>query len=181
MKLRPGRATTILASYSEWTALSALRSGAPIKSRRDIYGLLAGLSFAEVLDASRGPITVAAFEAWHRSRLHGVVAAHPKMDRQYGWAAKIINVYLKTYCYVGDRGRKGIRDCLHPPIDAGLWKAIKRRFKSDDKILADTHSVTTIAAIDSYDKYAKITKGLRVVAEKLGCSLIEVEQLWEKA
>lgn len=31
---------TILRTYAEWTALSALRSGAPIKSRSDIYPLL---------------------------------------------------------------------------------------------------------------------------------------------
>jgi hypothetical protein len=32
----------IIATYAEWTAMSALRSGAPIKSRRDVYTALRG-------------------------------------------------------------------------------------------------------------------------------------------
>ena len=31
---------TIIATYAEWIAMSALRSGAPIKSRRDVYTAL---------------------------------------------------------------------------------------------------------------------------------------------
>jgi hypothetical protein len=35
----------IIATYAEWTAMSALRSGAPIKSRRDVYTALHGIEF----------------------------------------------------------------------------------------------------------------------------------------
>jgi len=171
----------ILVSYSEWTALSALRSGAPIKSREDIYGLIAVLEFEEILDKTRGAISTMEFEAWHSRMLKKIVGAHPKMNSQYGWAAKIVNVYLKTYCYVGDGGREKIRDCLHPPIDFGLWKGIRKKFRGDNNILGNTHSVTTIAAIDSHEKYETIIKGMRAAAKELGCSLIELEQLWENA
>lgn len=171
----------ILKSYSEWTTLSALRSGAPIRSRKDIYGLIAKVNFEVALDESRGRIGRKEFDIWHRRALEKVLRAHLKMVGQYGWGAKILNVYLKTFCYVGDGGREGIRDCLHPPIDSGLWKGIRREFKHERHILTDTHSVTSIAAIDSYKKYKKIIKGLKAAAKKLDCSLIEVEQLWENA
>ena len=36
----------IIATYAEWTAMSALRSGAPIKSRRDVYTALGSVDFA---------------------------------------------------------------------------------------------------------------------------------------
>lgn len=173
--------TTILTSYAEWTVLSALRSRAPIKNRNDVYGLIAKLMFDEVINKSHGPIQQREFDAWHRRTLNGIVLGHSRMANQYGWAAKIVNVYLKTYCYVADGGREGIRNCLHPPIDSGLWKGVRRNFKHDNKTLADIQRVKTIAAIDSYEKYERIVRGLKAVAEKVSCSLIEVEQFWEKA
>jgi hypothetical protein len=72
-----------------------------------------------------------------------------------------------------------LRECLHPPIDSGLWKGVRRRFQGRKDILALTHCVTTIGAIDTYEKYTVIIKGLRIVAQELKCRLIEVEQLWE--
>jgi hypothetical protein len=38
------------------------------------------------------------------------IEANSKLKDQYGWAAKFVNIYLKTYCYIGDGGREGIRD-----------------------------------------------------------------------
>jgi hypothetical protein len=43
----------IIAAYAEWTAMSALRSGAPIKSRRDVYTALRGVDFAVLFDFGR--------------------------------------------------------------------------------------------------------------------------------
>jgi hypothetical protein len=43
----------IVLDYAKWTALSATRSGAPIKSRGDVYSLLDAVTFGEVL--SPGP------------------------------------------------------------------------------------------------------------------------------
>ena len=48
--------SAIIATYAEWTAMSALRSGAPIKSRRDVYTALRGVDFAVLFDDSLGPI-----------------------------------------------------------------------------------------------------------------------------
>lgn len=118
----------ILKSYAEWTALSALRSGAPIKSKDDVYPLIAKINFSVVLDRSKGKVTSQEFEVWHKTALESAINASSKLKDQYGWAAKIVNIYLKTYCYIGDGGREGIRECLHPPIDSGLWKGVNRRF-----------------------------------------------------
>jgi len=171
----------ILKSYSEWTALSALRSGAPIKSRNDVYPLIARVDFNEVLDPSKGSITEDAFEKWHYQTLDFLVNATPKLRDQYGWAAKIINVYLKTYCYVGEGGREGIRSVLHPPVDSGLWSGVGRKFKGNRRILNDSHAVTRIKDIATHDMYLRIIRGLRTASTELDCSLIEIEQLWEGA
>ncbi|WP_334107541.1 hypothetical protein [Methylobacillus sp.] len=171
----------ILATYSGWTALSALRSGAPLKSREDIYPLIAQIDFSPILDTTKGPITKESFEQWHKGALDKLVSATPKLKDQYGWAAKIINVYLKTYCYVGEGGREGIRSVLHPPIDSGLWSGVGRKFKNKNKILADSHIVTKIKDISTHAKYLQIIKGLKAASDELGCTLIEIEQLWEGA
>jgi len=55
----------IIAIYAEWTAMSALRSGAPIKSRRDVYTALRGIDFPVLFDDALGPISRPAFDAWH--------------------------------------------------------------------------------------------------------------------
>ena len=44
----------IISTYAEWTAMSALRSGAPIKSRRDVYTALRGVEFTSLFDRAHG-------------------------------------------------------------------------------------------------------------------------------
>jgi len=120
------RRETILRAYAEWTALSALRSGAPIKSRAAVYPLLRGRLFAQLEDHARGRIDADEFDAWHKRACVRLMAREARLG--VGWAAKLINVYLKTYAHVGGAGRPGLANCLHPPIDAGLWLGLRRRF-----------------------------------------------------
>ena len=48
-----------------------------------------------------------------------------------------------------------------------------------DRIISKTHRATRIKAILSYDAdYAEIIAGCRLIAERLQCALIEVEQFW---
>lgn len=171
----------ILKSYSEWTTLSALRNATRfhISSKNDVYPLLNKIPFDEVLDKSRGKIDKGEFNAWHKRVSETIVDEVSKIGKQFGWTAKVLNIYLKTYCYVGDGGRPGIRDCLHPPIDKGLWDGIKNKFKDDKEILDKTHSKKAIKDISSYNEYMTIIEGIEKACEKLNCSLIEIEQLWE--
>lgn len=171
----------ILKNYSEWTVLSALRVGSPIRNKKEIYPLLSNIDFDSIFDTSKGDIRSNEFNLWHRKAVDTVIKSNSKVSKHYGSSAKIINIYLKTYCYVGDGGRNGIRLCLYPPIDCGLWVGVKRRFKDNKNILSYTHSTKNISAIDSYKKYIKIIEGMKSASAELGCSLIEIEQLWEGA
>ena len=39
-----------------------------------------------------------------------------------GWAAKLINVYIKTRAYALGAGRPELRSFLYLPLDGGLWR-----------------------------------------------------------
>jgi hypothetical protein len=125
------------------------------------------------------PITEVEFAQWHRHATLQLCSKEAALC--VGWAAKIINVYLKTAAYVGGLGRPGLEPLLHPPIDAGLWSGLRRRFAHRPELLAKTHTVRQIKAIRDYATYETIIEGCREAAALLRCCLIEVEQLWEGA
>lgn len=102
----------IIATYAEWTALSALRSGAPIKSRADVYSVLRACDFGLLFDKKLGPIAASEFNHWHRNATQDVLARERRLT--VGWATKIINVYLKTRAYIGAQGRHHLAEALHP-------------------------------------------------------------------
>jgi hypothetical protein len=166
----------IIATYAEWTAMSALRSGAPIKSRRDVYTALRGIDFAVLFDDALGPINRTSFDAWHADAIQAMIEKEPRLT--VGWATKIINVYLKTRVYIGAQGRAYLKEMIHPPIDAGLWLGLARRFPNRPDILEHTNCVTRIKDIVDYKCYRRIIDGCRSAAKALDCELIEVEQLW---
>lgn len=174
--------TLIVTTYAGWTALSALRSGAPVKSRAAIYPLLSRVDFDAILSPGGSAVTPAEFTDWHRRETLAICEREPAFC--VGWAAKILNVYLKTAAYVGGLGRPRLVEVLHPPIDKGLWDGLKHYFVSKDsgrKITAKTHTVEQIKAIRDYPTYETIIDGCRDAALELKCLLIEVEQLWEGA
>src|SRR5438093_7403039 len=166
--------TIIVDGFARWTALSALRSGSPIKSREEIYPLLRSVDFASVLAPRKSLSSREEFDAWHRGAVLGLSTADTRLA--IGWAAKLVNVYLKTASYVGDLGTPSLRDVLHPPVDTGLWLGIRHRFRNRADILGDTHHVSRIHDIRTYDGYERIIAGCRRAAEELGCRLIEIEQ-----
>jgi hypothetical protein len=55
----------IIETYAQWTALSALRSGAQIKSRRDVYSAIRRVEFGDLFEENRGAITAGEFDQWH--------------------------------------------------------------------------------------------------------------------
>lgn len=166
----------IIATYAEWTAMSALRSGAPIKSRRDVYTALRGVDFAVLFADALGPINRSTFDAWHAQEVRDLVKREPRLT--VGWATKIINVYLKTRVYIGAQGRHHLKEMIHPPIDAGLWLGLKRQFADRPDILTRTNCVRRIKDIVDYECYRQIIDGCRDAAKALDCELIEIEQLW---
>jgi hypothetical protein len=166
----------IVHDFARWTALSALRSGSPVKSRRDVYGLLDRAKPAVLFDLSLGAIKTTEFADWHEEKVVEMKDMLP-----VGWAAKLINVFLKTKVYVGGLGRPGLIHVIHPPIDAGLWNGAAKRLDRHPKILALIRSQTTISGIKTYAAYQKIIEGFRLAARLDKRLLIEVEQWWEGA
>ena len=166
----------IIATYAEWTAMSALRSGAPVKSRRDVYTALRGIDFDVLFEVALGPINRATFDAWHADAVRVMMKREPRLT--VGWATKIINIYLKTRVCIGGQGRHHLKEMIHPPIDAGLWLGLARRFPDRPDILERTNCVKRIKDIVDYECYRRIIDGCRLAAKALGCELIEVEQLW---
>lgn len=166
----------IILDYAKWTALSALRSGAPVKSREVIYPLLDAVEFDVVLNSSK-EISTLEFDAWHERETKELSDRESRL--QIGWSAKLINVYLKTAAYVGELGRQGLRDVLHPPIDGGLRDGFEQHFGKDSDIFTKTFRVKTIKGITDYAIYREIIDGCEEAAKELGCLLIEVEQLWQ--
>ena len=171
--------TDIIRTFSGWTALSALRSGSPIKSRAQIYGLLKAVPFDRLLETSNTAIDAAEFASWHHDAVMGLRKCQSLLC--VGWASKLVNVYLKTSVYIGGLGRPGLVSVIHPPIDGGLWAGVKEQFHDRPEVLAKTHVVHKIRDIEDYATYSTIIAGLRAIAKERGCLLIEVEQFWQGA
>jgi hypothetical protein len=153
-----------------------------ISAGRDIYPLLDGVAFAKVLS---GEVDISAdeFNNWHQRATEALCcranALKPEVKPfPVGWSAKLINVYLKTAAYVGDLGRGGLRDVMHPPLDARLQQALRKRFAERTDIVEKV-TFGAIRDITDYERYRTVIGGCRAAAKELGCSLFEVEKLWE--
>ena len=166
----------IILDFAKWTALSATRSGAPIKSRLDVYAVLEQVHFPTVLNGTV-PIPATEFDHWHEET--AALMRHGDQPLVTGWAVKLLNIYLKTAAYVGELGRPGLRSVLHPPIDGGLWAGLAEHFGSTSSLVEETNHVMRIKDITDYSSYKRIIAGCRLAATELGCDLIEVEQLWQ--
>lgn len=166
---------TIIKAFSEWTAFSATRSGCPIKSKKDVYPLIRLPDYNAVLNGNQ--IDQGDFDQWHQINTIAINAYDQRLP--IGWAAKLINVYLKTRVYIGGEGRPDLVQWIHPPIDNGLWSGIRHAYQKNSQIIERTHSVTRIKEIATYDTYNTIIEGCRLIAQLRGCYLIEVEELWQ--
>jgi hypothetical protein len=83
---------------------------------------------AVLFENELGSVDPVAFDAWHAQTVQTLTGAEPRL--RFGWATKIINVYLKTPVYVGGQGRPGLIQTIHPPIDGGLWLASNGDFRT---------------------------------------------------
>jgi hypothetical protein len=168
----------IVTKFAKWTALSALRSGSPVKSRARIYPLLRDEHFKTLLN--NPPNTQeSGFDEWHRSSVDRI--RRHERDLCVGWATKLVNVYLKTAVYVGGLGPPDLVHDLHPPIDRGLWKGLEKPLKTFPFLREQTHSVQQIKQIVNYEQYIRIINGCRQLAKELQCLPIEIEQFWTGA
>jgi hypothetical protein len=162
-------------TFSQWASFSALRSGSPLKSREDIYPFLE-LKHFEFLLTTTDPISDIEFSEWHENAV-AEITSDGRLP--VGWSAKIINVYLKSICYLSGFGRPGLINHIHPPIDSGLWQGLKSNYKDQSEIWNKVYSKTKIKDIKTYTDYATIIDGMREIAKCEKCLLIEVEKFWE--
>lgn len=165
----------IINDFSEWTAFSATRSGCPFKSRDVVYPLIRTPKYHYVLNGN--VISTTEFDDWHEESTLAICAVAPMLP--VGWATKLINVYLKSMVYLAGLGRPSLVECIHPPIDNGLWEGIRSEYRHRLDILSKTHIVHKIKDINTYEKYKTIMHGCHLVAEDRGCYLIEIEELWQ--
>jgi len=131
--------------------------------------------YSSVFDGNE--ISATEFDDWHQENTLAICAAELKFP--VGWAAKLINVYLKTMVYLAGVGRPSLVQCIHPPIDNGLWKGIREKYRYRLDITSKTHVVNRIKDIDTYEKYRTIIDGCRLISKDRDCYLIEVEELWQ--
>lgn len=167
----------LVTDFSRWVASCAVRSNAPIRSRSAIYDALDAVDFSPLFRDDLGRIDSAEFGTWHKSAIAEMRKAQPKLN--VGWAAKILNEYLKTKCYIGGYGRDGLTDVVHPPIDNGLMDGLRRRFGCDPDLGPQLDSLERMNSLDTYDKYDALIRICGQVAEITECSLLESEQFWD--
>lgn len=167
----------IISDFSLWTALSATRSGCPVKSRDLIYSILGKVDFQSLLSSQRR-ISKKEFDEWHKTATHQTKKlSSGKLCT--GWATKIINVYLKTSVYIGGLGRPGLHRVIHPPVDNGLWNGLREKYLLNKAISPLVFYRNKIKNIITYQDYMEIIKGLELIAHEERCTLIEVDQHWK--
>ena len=166
----------LVTDFARWVASCAVRSNAPVRSRGDIYGALDAVDFGPLFRGELGRIGPAEFANWHESAIGRMREVQPRLN--VGWAAKILNEYLKTKCYVGGYGRDGLADVIHPPVDNGLISGLRSRFADCPELEARLDSLERMSGMDTYDKYEALIRVCERVAELCGCSLMESEQFW---
>lgn len=165
----------IILDTAAWGAFSSTRSGCPIKSREHIYPILDQICFEDVLDEKKGAITKEEFDVWHKKqclKLSNGLEKQKPMDKNsmIGWAAKIINVYLKIACYSGGLGREGLMRFIHPPLDGGLARGIKGHLEL---------RIPTIKSINSYETYREVIQEIEKHTSSNGWVLVEIEKYWD--
>jgi hypothetical protein len=166
--------TKIVHDFAKWTALSALRSSSPLKSGKQVYALIENHADLAALFAPDPAIDETEFDRWHEETVSAFCEAEPGLP--VGWAAKIINVYLKTRVYIAGEGREGLVMAIHPPIDTSLQQELKRSFPDRP------WRKLTITGIRSYqDDYMPFVKECRSLAQEVGCLPIEIEWYWQGA
>jgi hypothetical protein len=163
--------TKIVHDFAKWTALSALRSGSPLKRAERVYALIENHADLPVLFDTIRAINKTEFDRWHEKTVLGICQAEPVLP--VGWAAKIVNVYLKTRVYLAREGREGLMSVIHPPIDNGLQLGLQKEFPNRP------WKIKRIKDICSYqDDYLPFIQDCRSLAKKEGCLPIELEFYW---
>ena len=159
----------LVIDFSQWVASCAVNP--------DIYRALDGVDFDSLFSARAERISANEFDRWHQAAVAELCSILPGLG--VGWAAKAINECLKTRCYLGGYGRDGLSEVIHPPIDDGLTRGLKREFARVPDIRRDLDQVPEMRDMNAYADYERLIGICKRVARISGCSLLESEQFWE--
>ena len=159
----------LVIDFSQWVASCAVNE--------DIYRALDGVDFAPLFDARLGRIGADEFDRWHEAATMKLCRILPNLN--VGWAAKALNEYLKTRCYVGGYGRDGLADAIHPPIDDGLINGLKKQFSNTPNLNRPLSALQNMRSMTTYPKYAHLIQVCKQAAHLSDCTLLESEQFWE--
>ena len=164
----------IVRDFARWIAYCSVSN---IADEGEIYAALDRVDFSPLFDRERGRATAAEFAAWHRTATETASRASPNLNA--GYAAKMINEYLKTRCYVAGFGRDGLADVIHPPIDDGLIAGLRKNLPARAELRDDLASVPDMERMDGYGEYENLIRVCRRAARMAGSSLLESELFWE--
>ena len=164
----------ITRDFARWVAYCSVSH---IADEGEFYAALDRVDFSPLFDRQRGRATAAEFAAWHRDAAHRVTRAAPRLN--IGYAAKAINEYLKTRCYIGGCGRDGLADAIHPPIDDGLIAGLRKKLSARAELRDALASIPDMARMDDYADYENLIRVCARAARLAGCSLMESELFWD--
>ena len=143
----------------------------------DIRCHLEAVDFDVLFDREQGAISLEDFFTWNHKAVNILLAREPIL--KYGWAAKMIAVYLKTTCYLAGFGRDGLDGVIHPPLDNELRKALAKREWVTPELKRELKEVAGMSIVDiNAEVYLLIMVMCIEAARELDCKLIELEQFW---
>ena len=168
------RKAALVRDFARWVAYCSV-SG--VGDEGEIYAALDRVDFSPLFDRERGRVSAAEFAAWHRTATERASRASANLN--VGYAAKMINEYLKTRCYVAGCGRDGLADVIHPPIDDGLTAGLRNKLSARAELMDDLARVPSMERMDGYGDYETLIRVCERAARIAGCSLMESELFWD--
>ena len=175
------RRRKIILDFARWAAASAARQGADVRGRK-LYPGIDEIDMDTLTVTTKDAWTEKEFQAWHKFQVEKLAE---KTGLPVGWAAKILSMVTKVRIYMAREGDSSLLELIHPPIDNKLIDAIRSRYplKSESrnpnfKLRELCDQGKPIDGLKTYEQYARVIEGLRMVAEREGCILFEVESLW---
>ena len=165
--------------FGYWTAQSAMRGW----SQENVDCALGQLDCDLLFDTGLGRIAKGDFDRWHAKATRDIQRIALK-DRKgnpksmpFGWAAKMVAIYLKTTCYLAGFGREHLDNMVHPALDNNLVRNLREEFQGSPHLVQGLQSFSGIGSLSETDYHACI-ESCKLITDQLGCKLIEVEQFW---